>query len=46
MSLNNINAFCKTLSNSNWDAIHDANDATAAYAFFYSKVTAMAEISF
>ena len=46
MSIKNINAFCETLSRSDWDFIQEENDVTKAYNYFYSKINATAEISF
>ena len=46
MSLKNINAFCESLSKSDWDFIHAEKDVIKAYDYFYSKVNATAEISF
>ena len=46
MSIKNINAFCETLTRSDWDFIQEENDVTKAYNYFYSKINATAEISF
>ena len=46
MSNTNINAFCETLSKSDWDFILKTNEVTKAYENLYAKINATADISF